>query len=78
MLDHIVKLFDRPLYALLGGTHLVESSPESLKMSLDYLDNSSLKKIGASHCTGQEVIQQLATSSSRFFNNCTGSSLVIG
>jgi 7,8-dihydropterin-6-yl-methyl-4-(beta-D-ribofuranosyl)aminobenzene 5'-phosphate synthase len=53
MLDSAVNLIKRPLYAVLGGTHLVESNKSSLQMSMDYLQSDTLKVIGVSHCTGK-------------------------
>jgi 7,8-dihydropterin-6-yl-methyl-4-(beta-D-ribofuranosyl)aminobenzene 5'-phosphate synthase len=77
MLDATVKLLNRPLYAILGGTHLVEASDSSLKTSLDYLNNDDLKVIGVSHCTGQPAMEYLATNDDRYFRNGTGSSLIV-
>ena len=78
MLDAVVKLFDKPLYAVLGGTHLVEADQHSLGKSLDYLGNDSLKVVGVSHCTGQPAMERMAGSNDRYFHNRTGSSLFVG
>ena len=77
MLDAVVGLLGRPIYAVLGGTHLVEASHHSLGMSLDYLGADSLKVIGVSHCTGQAAMDQMAVSNERYFHNRTGSSLFV-
>ncbi len=77
MLETVSSLFERPIYAVLGGTHLVESSDESLEKSLEYLGGQRIQVIGVSHCTGQKAMDILGSSSSRFFHNRTGSSLFI-
>ncbi|MCW8860693.1 MAG: MBL fold metallo-hydrolase [Deltaproteobacteria bacterium] len=77
MLDAVADLLPRPIYAILGGTHLVEASYSSLGKSMSYLNNDSLKVIGVSHCTGQIAMDQLAASNSRYYHNRTGSSLIV-
>lgn len=77
MLDSAVNLLKRPLYAVVGGTHLVESSKSSLQMSMDYLQSDTLKVIGVSHCTGKVAMDQLEASNDRFYLNRTGSTLLI-
>lgn len=77
MLDAVVTLLKRPLYAVLGGTHLVESSKRSLQMSLDYLQNDTLKVIGVSHCTGKVALDKLEVSNDCFSQNRTGSTLFV-
>lgn len=77
MLDSAIGHLKRPLYAVLGGTHLVESDKNSLDKSLQYLQNDTLKVVGVSHCTGKDATDQLAVSNTRFFHNHTGSSLFV-
>lgn len=77
MLDAVSNLIQRPIYAILGGTHLVESNDTSLGKSLNYLKNNDLKVIGVSHCTGQIAMDQLAASNSHYYHNRTGSSLIV-
>lgn len=77
MLDFTINLIKRPVYAVLGGTHLVESNENSLGLSMDYLQNDSLKVIGLSHCTGKIAMNQLTISNKRYFHNHTGSTLFV-
>jgi 7,8-dihydropterin-6-yl-methyl-4-(beta-D-ribofuranosyl)aminobenzene 5'-phosphate synthase len=77
MLAAVTSLIDRPVYAVLGGTHLVEASEHSLGISMEYLQNDALKLIGVSHCTGQIAMDRLAASNSRYYHNRTGSSLIV-
>lgn len=77
MIDATVELIQRPVYAILGGTHLIEANEDSLGLSMDYFRNDALKIIGVSHCTGQVAMEQLASSNSYYYHNCTGSSLIV-
>jgi 7,8-dihydropterin-6-yl-methyl-4-(beta-D-ribofuranosyl)aminobenzene 5'-phosphate synthase len=77
MLDAATDLIKRPLYAVLGGTHLVEADQNSLRQSLDYLQNEHLKVIGVSHCTGKIAMDRLAASNEHYFHGRTGSSLFV-
>jgi len=78
MIDTVRDLLDRPVYAILGGTHLVEASRESLEKSISYLADDSFKVLGVSHCTGEKAMEILRGSNSRYFHNRTGSSLYVG
>lgn len=77
MLDAAVELLQKPIYSVLGGTHLVEAQEDSLHVSLDYLKSKSIKIIGVSHCTGQAAVDRLAGSNNCYQRNQTGSSLFI-
>ncbi len=78
MLDATRNLLKKPIYAVLGGTHLVEANDGSLDISMDYLNKGEMKVIGVSHCTGQKAMSNLSISNDRYFHNRTGSSLIIG
>lgn len=77
MLDAAVALIGRPIYAVLGGTHLVEATTDSLKQSLNYLDGKHLEVIGVSHCTGEVAMNQLAAENNHYYHNRTGSALIV-
>lgn len=77
MLETVRSALKRPIYAILGGTHLVESPKESMQLSVDYLGDEALQLVGVSHCTGKEAMERLQSSNSRYFHNRTGSSLLI-
>ena len=72
MLDTVKAEFETPIYAVLGGTHLVESKGTSLRNSIEYLSGNEIGILGVSHCTGAEGMKELGRSSS-FFHNSTGS-----
>ena len=77
MLDGVKNRLGRPILAVLGGTHLVESKGVSLERSLRYFEEESVRIIGVSHCTGSEAVSRLRASSGNFFHNVTGSSLFL-
>ena len=76
MIDTAKTLLNKPVYAVLGGTHLVESHGVSFHKSIDYLMND-IDIIGVSHCTGKDAMSELSAAGSRYFHNRTGSSLFI-
>ena len=75
MIDSAKRLLGRPVCAVLGGTHLVESSEESFTQSVNYLADEALRYVGVSHCTGSKAMEILKNTNSRYFHNRTGSSL---
>ncbi|PID75794.1 MAG: metal-dependent hydrolase [Deltaproteobacteria bacterium] len=77
MVDRAIELTGKDVYAILGGTHLVEAGPENLQESLAYLDSDSLKILGVSHCTGSRATGMLEQSNGRYYHNRTGSCLIL-
>jgi len=77
MVDYAAELTGKEVYAILGGTHLVEASRECMEKSLSYLQQDSLHVLGVSHCTGEEAMNILEKSNSRYYHNRTGSALII-
>ncbi|MEX2445029.1 MAG: MBL fold metallo-hydrolase [Alkalispirochaeta sp.] len=78
MLDTIRTRFRQPLYAVLGGTHLVEAHGERLDEARAYLQDPTTGILGLSHCTGDEAMELLeGDNGPRFYRNGTGSSLVV-
>ncbi len=77
IIDAVARRIGRPVYAILGGSHLVEASEADLDVSLKYLQQESLKILGLSHCTGKTAMDLLHTGNQKYFQNRTGSSLFI-
>ena len=77
MLDAVRERFGKPIHAVLGGTHLVEASPEGVRASADYLLGSEIGTIGVSHCTGAAAMKALAESEKNYYHNRTGSCLIV-
>lgn len=77
MLDTAEHLLKKSIYAVIGGTHLVEANEDSLDLSMAYLKKDTIQMIGVSHCTGQAALDRLAGTNSRYTCNRTGSFVCI-
>ncbi|OQY35339.1 MAG: hypothetical protein B6241_02280 [Spirochaetaceae bacterium 4572_59] len=77
MIDTVKSLLNKPVYAVLGGTHLVEANKETQAVSLNYLGKDELKIVGVSHCTGPQAMSQLNEFNKNYYHNRTGSSIII-
>jgi 7,8-dihydropterin-6-yl-methyl-4-(beta-D-ribofuranosyl)aminobenzene 5'-phosphate synthase len=79
-LRHVLEITgETKIYALMGGTHLKEASPEQVEETLDQLADFGLQKIGVSHCTGFAASAALARRyGSRFFLNNAGTVTKMG
>lgn len=77
MLDTARKLLPKPIYSVIGGTHLVEASPNCLADSLQYFKNAGFGAVGVSHCTGAKATAELEKTIKEFFKNTTGHSLIL-
>jgi len=77
MLDAAASLLPGPLFAVMGGTHLVEAFDECLAASVSYLQNYGFQAIGLSHCTGEIAVGQIAKTAKSFFRNTTGHALIV-
>jgi 7,8-dihydropterin-6-yl-methyl-4-(beta-D-ribofuranosyl)aminobenzene 5'-phosphate synthase len=60
-----------PVYAILGGTHLISASPERMDLTIAELSGLGIQKLGVSHCTGLPASAKLARTfrDAFFFNN---------
>jgi len=67
-----------PVYAIIGGTHLIRASPQRMDLTIAELLSSGVQRLGVSHCTGLAACAILARSfgESFFFNNA-GTSVTI-
>jgi 7,8-dihydropterin-6-yl-methyl-4-(beta-D-ribofuranosyl)aminobenzene 5'-phosphate synthase len=77
MLDSVRDRLGKPIYAVLGGTHLVESTERGMERTMEYFRANDIRVIGVSHCTGQSAMDRLGVLGERFYHNRTGSCLVI-
>ena len=50
------------IYAIFGGTHLVQSQEPRISHTLAYINSKNLNVAGVCHCTGPEAIAAFATS----------------
>jgi len=77
MLDAVQERLRRPIYAVLGGTHLVEADRPGIKTTRAYLQEHDIRVVGVSHCTGDHAMEDLRGLGNRFFHNRTGSVLFV-
>ena len=77
MLEAVKNRFNKPLYAVFGGTHLVDASEERIVNTVDYFRKSTIQKIGACHCTGEKAIERLRSLGDRFLEVHTGSTFYL-
>lgn len=77
IVESVKKHFDKPILAIVGGTHLKEAQGERLQRAVNTLAAMDGTIIGVSHCTGREATELLEKKCKRFFHNSTGTCLMI-
>jgi 7,8-dihydropterin-6-yl-methyl-4-(beta-D-ribofuranosyl)aminobenzene 5'-phosphate synthase len=75
MLDTVIAHFKRPIYALVGGTHLVEADHERAERTIAAFSERGIEVLGISHCSGVSAIEMSVAHSDHHYYNHTGSSL---
>ncbi len=58
MIERVKSLFDLPIYALIGGTHLVNADPQRIDHVISYLEESTISIVGIAHCTGENAVRE--------------------
>jgi 7,8-dihydropterin-6-yl-methyl-4-(beta-D-ribofuranosyl)aminobenzene 5'-phosphate synthase len=60
-----------PVYAVIGGTHLISASAERIDLTIADLESLGVRRLGVSHCTGLPAATLLARTFGEafFFNN---------
>jgi 7,8-dihydropterin-6-yl-methyl-4-(beta-D-ribofuranosyl)aminobenzene 5'-phosphate synthase len=76
---HVQKLTGGEyIHTIIGGTHLLLSSPERISSTADELKELGLLRLGVSHCTGFNASAALAAEfSGVFFLNGAGTQMVL-
>lgn len=79
ILEHVnSRLPGRPIYAVMGGTHLGFAEEAQFEETLEALDRFNIEMLGASHCTGLENSARLyGRLGKRFFFASAGSVLEV-
>lgn len=73
ILSTITEKTGMPIYAVIGGTHLVDADEERIEKTLDAFREMNIKLIAVSHCTGEEGINRISAEfSDEFIYNITG------
>lgn len=69
----ISERFKKPIYAIIGGTHLRNASKERIVETSNYFKSLNIEKIGVSHCTGEKAVEIFKSHyKENFFENKTG------
>ncbi|AEV29811.1 metal-dependent hydrolase, beta-lactamase superfamily II [Sphaerochaeta pleomorpha str. Grapes] len=77
MLDTVATLFNQKVYALLGGTHLVEADQKRIGDTLKIFQEMDISVLGISHCSGSAAIEQSISMMDLSFHNNTGTSIIL-
>ncbi|MEG1502156.1 MAG: MBL fold metallo-hydrolase [Synergistaceae bacterium] len=59
MLSTIIKRLNRKIYAVIGGSHLLEADVERINISIDVMKRMGIEITAFSHCSGELVNQLL-------------------
>lgn len=59
MVETVKKRFGRPVYAVFGGSHLVEADEERLAATMDILRDLGIEIAGFNHCTGEPAQKRM-------------------
>jgi 7,8-dihydropterin-6-yl-methyl-4-(beta-D-ribofuranosyl)aminobenzene 5'-phosphate synthase len=78
-LRHAQKLTGKkPVYAAIGGAHLIRASEERVAKTIDALKEMGIKKLGISHCTGFPAQARLLQEfGDKFFLNNAGTRITL-
>lgn len=73
ILTTISKSIDIPIYAVIGGTHLIEADDYRIQKTIDAFKKMEIQLIAVSHCTGEEGIRRIRDKlGEKFLYNNTG------
>ena len=56
ILKTISERVDMPIYAVIGGTHLIDADEVRMQKTIDALKDMKIQLVAVSHCTGEEGI----------------------
>ncbi len=60
IIRHVEKVFNKPVWVFVGGTHLVAFGAERTELTVKALKESNLKLLCAGHCTGPDAMKAFA------------------
>ena len=76
IIDHVRNLFDEPLRAVAGGTHLRGADEKRLEATVEYFRDLEMEYVGLSHCTGEKIYSHIDLSRGSFRRNRTGDVII--
>lgn len=78
ILKTISERVDIPIYAVIGGTHLIEADEVRMQKTIDAFKEMKIQLIAVSHCTGEEGICRIRQElNQQFLYNNTGNTIEI-
>lgn len=73
IIETIEKRVTMPIYAVIGGTHLVEATKERIDQTIESLKKRNIQWIAVSHCTGERgMVKMEEAFINQFQKNVTG------
>lgn len=76
ILESIIQRTGMPIYAIVGGSHLIEADEPRLNDTINYFKEKNISIFRLSHCTGSNAIEKLKSEFRDEFNyNNTGNIL---
>ncbi len=78
ILQAVRSRVEEPIYAVLGGTHLMEADEERLEKTMEVFRKFGVQCVAVSHCTGEQgIVLARETFGEQFVLNNTGNRFVI-
>lgn len=75
IVETIKERTNEKIAGIIGGTHLIEASPERISKSIEFLNYLNPNLLGLSHCTGDNAINSIHENCKNSFLNRTGTIL---
>lgn len=73
ILENVIERTKLPIYAVLGGTHLVEAGEERLQETIKAFQKRKVQRLAVSHCTGEQgMLYAKRAFGADFIRNNTG------
>ncbi len=73
IISTIKERMDVPIYAVIGGTHLVDADELRIQQTISFFAARSIRYIAVSHCTGEQGIKKIKENmEQQFIFNNTG------
>lgn len=76
MVDQVRATFGGRIYAVLGGTHLMDSDEKRAAVTIGYLRSLGCERLGIAHCSGETAARLAAEDASTYYAMRTGSALL--
>ena len=59
IVDHVAEIFGKPIDLVIGGMHLMDRSDAEIDAIADRLEAIGVRRVAATHCTGERQIARL-------------------